>query len=156
MCVYALIFAHGFVREHCGSVWGQHTGKPSHLLCVCVCMCARAELMSASFILEGNIYVFHKLWGKHLSAQPWHSPSCVSNEPHVCILCANVYFTLVWVCVHANWIPFIYFLNRGPVYDIGTQVSLPAWQMLVLTPLDCSLLIMWAHVRHPAAAAVMD
>lgn len=130
----------------------------SHMLHECVCTpCAHNSVFLSSFssLEETSMFSANCRASIYL-----HSPDtrpAVCQMSRACVSYVRMCIShILHVCVWINWSAFICSRRRRSVYEIGTQVSLPAWQMLALTPLDCSLLIMWAHVRHPAAAAVMD
>lgn len=74
--------------------------------------------LQLSSILRGNTFVFHVLQGEHLSAQPWHSPSCVSNEAHLLRVCVLLSPACVCVCAYADCSAFICFLYGRPAFDM--------------------------------------
>lgn len=95
-----------------GCLKAAYSGKPLHTLCLCVVIVCRHLYWSLCSYLGAHLCIlcfsavfssseetpFRVQQDKHLSAQPWHSSSCVWNEPHVCVLCENVHFTPV--CAH--------------------------------------------------------
>lgn len=138
---------------------------PCVLVCV-VCACAHTQhvFISVCTAFDVSVQVFHSqrnhLCVRYTAGQAFMCTAltllelCVKWAAHMCLMWNCAFHTSM--CVRVYKLKPVYLFPLWPVC-LRYWVSLSALHMLVLTLLDCWHLIMWAHFRHPAAAAaVMD
>lgn len=124
-------------------------------LSMCSYLCARHLMFQCKFFtLRNHLCVRYTAGQAFMCTALTLLELCVKWAAHMCLMWNCAFHTSM--CVRVCKLKPVYLFPLWPVC-LRYWVSLSALHMLVLTLLDCWHLIMWAHFRHPAAAAaVMD